>query len=61
MKLNPFETLTYRGQLRRLRRLAIKALIMTWIIELRNHPAFRDHWESTVKEILQDIRELVER
>ncbi len=35
--------------------------LMIWIIEMRNHPAFRDDWASNVKEMLQDITEFVER
>jgi Ser/Thr protein kinase RdoA (MazF antagonist) len=30
--------------------------LMIWMIEMRNHPAFRDKWASDVKTILNDIR-----
>jgi len=30
-------------------------------IEMRNHPAFRDGWASSVKEMLQDVKKFVER
>ncbi|MEM7125557.1 MAG: phosphotransferase [Chloroflexota bacterium] len=33
--------------------------IMLWEIEMRNHPAFRDTWESDAKEVLDDVRKLV--
>jgi Ser/Thr protein kinase RdoA (MazF antagonist) len=35
--------------------------LLIWKIEMRNHPAFRDTWASSVKEMLQDIRNFVER
>jgi Ser/Thr protein kinase RdoA (MazF antagonist) len=35
--------------------------IMIWKIEMRNHPAFRDGWASSVKEMLQDVKQFVER
>jgi Ser/Thr protein kinase RdoA (MazF antagonist) len=34
--------------------------VMIWLVELRNHPAFRDTWASSVEELLQGIREFVE-
>lgn len=34
--------------------------IMLWEIEMRNHPAFRDSWEADVKEVLAEIRKIVE-
>lgn len=35
--------------------------MMIWAIEMRNHPAFRDRWEAEVKEVLDYIKEVVER
>jgi len=35
--------------------------LMIWKIEMRNHPAFRDGWASSVKEMLQDLKNFVER
>ena len=35
--------------------------LMTWKIEMRDHPAFRTGWVSSVKEMLQDIKNFVER
>ncbi len=35
--------------------------LLTWKIEMRNHPAFRDSWVASVKEMLQDIKDFVER
>jgi Ser/Thr protein kinase RdoA (MazF antagonist) len=34
--------------------------LMLWKIEMRNHPAFRDGWASSVKEMLQDVRKFIE-
>jgi Ser/Thr protein kinase RdoA (MazF antagonist) len=35
--------------------------LMTWKIEMRAHPAFRAGWAASVKEMLQDIKDFVER
>jgi len=35
--------------------------LIIWKIEMRNHPAFRAGWASSVKEMLQDVRNFVER
>lgn len=35
--------------------------LMIWKIEMRNHPAFRDGWASSVQEMLQDIKKFVGR
>ena len=35
--------------------------LMIWKIEMRNHPAFRDGWASSVKVMLQDVKDFVER
>ena len=35
--------------------------LIVWKIEMRNHPAFRNGWESSVKEMLQDVKRFVER
>lgn len=35
--------------------------MIVWKIEMRDHPAFRDEWASSVKEMLQDIRNFLER
>jgi Ser/Thr protein kinase RdoA (MazF antagonist) len=35
--------------------------LMIWNIEMRNHPAFRNGWASSVKEMLQDLKEFIER
>jgi Ser/Thr protein kinase RdoA (MazF antagonist) len=35
--------------------------LMTWKIEMRAHPAFRTGWASSVKEMLRDIKDFVER
>jgi Ser/Thr protein kinase RdoA (MazF antagonist) len=35
--------------------------LIIWKIEMRNHPAFRDGWASSVKEMLQDVKNFVER
>ncbi len=35
--------------------------MMIWEIEMRNHPAFRDTWEASVKETLTYIKEVVEQ
>jgi len=35
--------------------------LIIWKIEMRNHPAFRDGWASSVKEMLQDVKKFVER
>lgn len=35
--------------------------LMIWKIEMRDHPAFREGWFSSVKETLQDIRNFLER
>ena len=35
--------------------------LIIWKIEMRNHPAFRDGWVSSVKEMLQDVKKFVER
>ena len=34
--------------------------VMLWTIEMRDHPGFRDRWESWVKETLEYIREIAE-
>jgi Ser/Thr protein kinase RdoA (MazF antagonist) len=35
--------------------------LIIWKIEMRNHPAFRQGWSSSVKEMLQDAKNFVER
>jgi Ser/Thr protein kinase RdoA (MazF antagonist) len=35
--------------------------MMLWEIEMRNHPAFRDTWETEVRETLKYIKEVVEQ
>jgi Ser/Thr protein kinase RdoA (MazF antagonist) len=35
--------------------------MMIWEIEMRNHPAFRDHWAASVQETLRYIKEVVEQ
>jgi Ser/Thr protein kinase RdoA (MazF antagonist) len=35
--------------------------LITWKIEMRDHPAFREGWASSVKEMLQDIKDFIER
>jgi Ser/Thr protein kinase RdoA (MazF antagonist) len=35
--------------------------LMTWKIEMRTHPAFRTGWAASVREMLQDIKDFVER
>ena len=35
--------------------------LIIWKIEMRSHPAFRDGWASSVKEMLQDVKNFVER
>jgi len=35
--------------------------LIIWKIEMRHHPAFRDGWASNVKEMLQDIKNFLER
>jgi Ser/Thr protein kinase RdoA (MazF antagonist) len=34
--------------------------LLIWKIEMRDHPAFRDGWKSSVKEMLQDIKDFLE-
>jgi Ser/Thr protein kinase RdoA (MazF antagonist) len=34
--------------------------LIIWKIEMRSHPAFRDGWASSVKEMLQDVKNFVE-
>lgn len=34
--------------------------LIIWKIEMRNYPAFRDGWASSVKEMLQDLKNFVE-
>jgi Ser/Thr protein kinase RdoA (MazF antagonist) len=34
--------------------------MMIWAIEMRDHPAFRDRWESEVKEVLEYMKEIFE-
>lgn len=35
--------------------------LLIWKIEMRDHPAFRDGWASSAKEMLQDIKDFIER
>jgi Ser/Thr protein kinase RdoA (MazF antagonist) len=35
--------------------------LMIWKIEMRHHPAFQDGWVSSVKEMLRDVKDFVER
>lgn len=35
--------------------------LLIWKIEMRNHPAFRDGWASSVREMLRDIKDFIER
>jgi Ser/Thr protein kinase RdoA (MazF antagonist) len=35
--------------------------MMIWEIEMRNHPAFRNHWEASVRDALKYIKEVVEQ
>ena len=35
--------------------------LLTWKIEMRNHPAFRESWMASVREMLQDIKDFVNR
>jgi Ser/Thr protein kinase RdoA (MazF antagonist) len=35
--------------------------LLIWKIEMRDHPAFRAGWESSVREMLQDIKDFIEQ